>query len=124
VAARSGSGTGEGGLMDRREPSAGAVDLDALSERQRDALGEIRRLEDQGLTAARQPGGIHLATVKALQALGLAVIEEHPERDRKGRRWRARLTDAGQRATDPLRPQRPRGAEAPRRYATCSPDAQ
>ncbi|TDT93296.1 hypothetical protein EDD99_8105 [Streptomyces sp. 846.5] len=79
----------------------GRLDTSVLPARQREALGLIRRLEDRGLTAAREPGGIHLATVKALQSLGLAAVELHPERDRKGRRWVARLTDAGRRATDP-----------------------
>jgi hypothetical protein len=72
-----------------------------LSNRQWDALGQIRRLEDQGLTAARQIGGLHLATLKPLQACGLLVITEHAERDRKGRRWIARLTGTGRRFTDP-----------------------
>jgi hypothetical protein len=71
-----------------------------MPERQWEALGELRRLENLGLTAARQPGGIHLATVKALEQRGLAAIDDHPERDRKGRRWVARLTEAGRRATD------------------------
>jgi hypothetical protein len=57
------------------------------------------RLEDQGLIAARQVGGLHLTTLKALQTLGLVVITEHSERDRKGRRWIARLTEAGIQAT-------------------------
>ncbi|MEY9969358.1 hypothetical protein ABIA33_007446 [Streptacidiphilus sp. MAP12-16] len=70
-----------------------------LSARQWDALGQLRRLEDQGLTAARQPGGMHLATLKSLQALGLVVIADHPGRDRKGRRWLAHFTEAGRLAT-------------------------
>jgi hypothetical protein len=72
----------------------------SLSARQWDALGQIRRLEDQGLTAARQVGGLHLATLKPLQTLGLILITEHDERDRKGRKWAAQLTDSGRRATD------------------------
>jgi DNA-binding MarR family transcriptional regulator len=71
-----------------------------LSARQWDALGQIRRLEDRGLTAARQVGGIHLATLKPLEAFGLITISEHADRDRHGRRWVARLTDAGRHATE------------------------
>jgi len=87
------------------ESGPGAVDADtsALNERGWEALGELRRLEDRGLTAARQPGGLHLSTVRSLERLGLAAVEDHPVRDRKGRRWVARLTDAGRRATDPSR---------------------
>lgn len=92
--------TGAGRLMPAMESGPSAIDTSALSERGWEALGELRRLEDHGLTAARQPGGIHLATIKSLQKLGLAAIEDHPERDRKGRRWVARLTEAGRRATD------------------------
>ncbi|WP_370134687.1 hypothetical protein [Streptacidiphilus sp. EB103A] len=77
------------------------MDTGALSERGWEALGELRRLEDRGLTAGQQPGGIHLATIKSLEKLGLAAVEDYPERDREGRRWVARLTEAGRRATDP-----------------------
>lgn len=84
-------------MSERTEPEA--IEPTRLSERQWDALGEMRRLEDQGLIAARQVGGLHLTTLKALQTLGLVVITEHSERDRKGRRWIARLTDAGKQAT-------------------------
>ncbi|MBT2457267.1 hypothetical protein [Streptomyces sp. ISL-86] len=87
------------------------MDTSTLSERGWEALGELRRLEDQGLTATRQPGGIHLATVKALQKLGLADIEDSPERDRKGRKWVATLTEAGRRA-QPRRPGNRSGASA------------
>jgi hypothetical protein len=71
-----------------------------LSARQWDALGEMRRLEGLGLTLARQVGGVHLATLKPLQACGLLVITESPGRDRKGRKWIARLTETGRRVTD------------------------
>ncbi|MHA6757294.1 hypothetical protein [Streptacidiphilus sp. PAMC 29251] len=77
-----------------------AIDTSSLSERGWEALAELRRLENRGLIAARQPGGIHLATIKALMKLGLADIEDHPERDRKGRKWVARLTEAGRRLID------------------------
>jgi hypothetical protein len=53
-----------------------------LSARQWDALGEMRRLEGLGLTLAWQVGGVHLATLKPLQACGLLVITESPGRDR------------------------------------------
>jgi DNA-binding MarR family transcriptional regulator len=84
----------------REKAEKDGVEPANVSERQWDALGELRRLEDQGLTLARQVGGIHLATLKPLQACGLVVITESPDRDRKGRKWHARLTEAGRRATD------------------------
>ena len=86
-------------MIEQREPQA--FDPRLLSDRQWDALGQIRQLEDQGLAAARQIGGLHLATLKPLQVYGLLTITEHAERDRKGRRWIARLTDTGRQLTDP-----------------------
>jgi hypothetical protein len=86
--------------MAQQRESEGFEPAAAISARQWDALGQIRRLEDQGLTAARQVGGLHLATLKPLQTLGLILITEHDERDRKGRKWAARLTDIGRRITN------------------------
>jgi hypothetical protein len=71
-----------------------------LSDRQWDALGQLRRLHDQGLPAGRATPGLHLATLKPLAALGLVDLAEAGEPDRKGRRWTAALTEAGHLALD------------------------
>ncbi|WP_042404783.1 hypothetical protein [Streptacidiphilus carbonis] len=66
-----------------------------LTERQWDALGELRRLQEQGLPAGRGTPGLHLATLKPLAAVGLVDLEETGEPDRRGRQWTAALTQAG-----------------------------
>jgi hypothetical protein len=71
-----------------------------LSDRQWDALGQLRRLHDQGLPAGRATPGLHLATLKPLAALGLVDLDESGEPDRRGRQWTASLTEAGHRALD------------------------
>ena len=70
------------------------MELADLSERQWEALGELRRLEVAG-QAARRGGTVHLGTLKALEAAGLVVISEDGEPDNRGRQWRAQLTDDG-----------------------------
>jgi hypothetical protein len=62
------------------------------TERQWDALGELRRLQDQDLPAGRGTPGFHLATLKPLAAAGLVDLDETGEPDRKGRQWTATLT--------------------------------
>ena len=66
--------------------------------RQWDALGLLRRLQDQGLPAGRGTEGLHLATIKPLAAAGLVDLDESGEPDRRGRQWTASLTEAGHRA--------------------------
>jgi hypothetical protein len=66
-----------------------------LTERQWDALGELRRLQDQDLPAGRGTPGLHLATLKPLAAAGLVDLDETGQPDRKGRQWTAALTQAG-----------------------------
>lgn len=68
-----------------------------LDERQWDALGELRRLQNQNCTGTRGMPGLHLATLKPLVALGLVELETGGV-DNKGRQWTAGLTDAGRRA--------------------------
>ena len=75
-------------------------DDSALSDRQWDALGQLRRLHDQGLPAGRGTPGLHLATLKPLAVLGLVDLGESGEPDRKGLRWTAALTEAGHLALD------------------------
>lgn len=65
-----------------------------LSERQWEALGELRRLEAAG-QPARRGGTVHLGTLKALEAAGLVVISEDGEPDNRGRQWRSQLTEDG-----------------------------
>ena len=67
----------------------------SLTDRQWDALGRLRRLQEQGLPAGRGTPGLHLATLKPLAALGLVVVEEFGEPDRRGRQWTATLTQTG-----------------------------
>jgi hypothetical protein len=71
-----------------------------LTERQWDALGELRRLQDQDLPAGRGTPGLHLATLKPLAAAGLVDLEETGQRDRRGRQWTAVLTRAGRDVLD------------------------
>ena len=71
-----------------------------LSDRQWDALGELRRQHDAGLAAGRGTPGLHLATLKPLEALGLVDLDESGEPDNRGRQWTARLTKAGHLALD------------------------
>lgn len=66
--------------------------------RQWDALGLLRRLQDQGLPAGRGTEGLHLATIKPLAAAGLVDLDESGEPDRRGRQWTVTLTEAGHRA--------------------------
>jgi len=68
------------------------------NERQWDALGLLRRLQDQGLPAGRGTEGLHLATIKPLAAAGLVDLDESGEPDRRGRQWTVTLTEAGHRA--------------------------
>ena len=70
------------------------------TDRQWDALGELRRLQDQDVAAGRGTPGLHLATLKTLEAIGLVRLDESGEPDRKGRRWTAALTEAGHLALD------------------------
>ena len=72
----------------------------SLSERQWDALGELRRFHHQGRSAGRGTPGLHLATLKPLEAMGLVTLDESGEPDRKGRQWTAALTEAGYLALD------------------------
>jgi hypothetical protein len=71
-----------------------------LTERQWDALGELRRLQEQGLPAGRGTPGLHLATLKPLVAVGLVDLDESGAPDRKGRQWTAVLTQAGRDVLD------------------------
>ncbi|WP_042428113.1 hypothetical protein [Streptacidiphilus anmyonensis] len=70
------------------------------TDRQWDALGLLHRLEGQGVPAGRGTGGLHLATLKPLATMGLVILDESGEPDRRGRQWTARLTEAGHRALD------------------------
>ena len=70
------------------------------TDRQWDALGELHRLQGQGITAGRGRPGLHLATLKALEKIGLVALDESGTPDRKGRQWTASLTEAGQLALD------------------------
>jgi hypothetical protein len=63
-----------------------------LSERQWEALGELRRLETAG-QPVRRGGTVHLGTLKGLESAGLVVISEDGEPDNRGRQWQAQLTD-------------------------------
>lgn len=74
------------------------VPVPELTERQWTALGEIRRLQNQGRTPGRGLPGLHLATIRPLEVLGLVELGEAGEPDRKGRQWTAVLTQAGRRA--------------------------
>jgi hypothetical protein len=65
-----------------------------LSERQWEALGELRRLETAG-QLARRGGTVHLGTLKALESASLVVISEDGEPDSRGRQWQAQLTVGG-----------------------------
>jgi hypothetical protein len=71
-----------------------------LTERQWDALGELRRLQEQDLPAGRGTPGLHLATLKPLATVGLVDLEQTGEPDRKGRQWTAALTQAGRHVLD------------------------
>lgn len=65
-----------------------------LSERQWEALGELRRLEAAG-QFVRRGGTVHLGTLKALEAAGLVVASEDGEPDNRGRQWQAQPTEDG-----------------------------
>ncbi|TDT97266.1 hypothetical protein EDD99_5376 [Streptomyces sp. 846.5] len=56
-------------------PDDSTPDL-SLTDRQWDALGQLRRLQEQGLPAGRGLPGLHLATLKPLAAAGLVELEE------------------------------------------------
>ena len=71
---------------------------DELTERQWTAFDALRRLEDAGVPAGRGTPGLHLATLKPLEAMGLVKLGEAGEPDRKGRQWTSALTEAGHRA--------------------------
>jgi hypothetical protein len=66
-----------------------------LTERQWNALGELRRLQEQRLPAGRGTPGLHLATLKPLATVGLVDLDETGAPDRKGRQWTATLTQTG-----------------------------
>jgi DNA-binding MarR family transcriptional regulator len=65
-----------------------------LSERQWEALGQLRRLEAAG-QLARRGETVHLGTLKALESAGLVVVGEDGEPDNRGRQWWAQLTEDG-----------------------------
>lgn len=44
--------------------------------------------------------GLHLATLKSLEKIGLVDLDESGTPDRKGRQWTAALTEAGRLALD------------------------
>jgi hypothetical protein len=67
----------------------------SLTDRQWDALGQLRRLQEQGLPAGRGTPGLHLATLKPLAATGLVDLEETGQPDNRGRQWTATLTHTG-----------------------------
>ncbi|TDT97298.1 hypothetical protein EDD99_5414 [Streptomyces sp. 846.5] len=69
-------------------PHDSAPDL-SLTDRQWDALGQLRRLQEQGQPAGRGTPGLHLAMLKPLAAAGLVDLEETGEQDRRGRQWTA-----------------------------------
>jgi hypothetical protein len=105
-----------------------------LTERQWDALGALRRLQEQGQPAGRGAPGLHLATPKPLAAVGplaavrLVDLDETGEPDRKGRQWTAVLTHRPRRP-GPGRRRTHLTARPPRRYrqaalpATATPAA-
>jgi hypothetical protein len=70
------------------------VESGDLSERQWEALGELRRLEAAG-QLARRGGIVHLGTLKALETAGLVEIGEDGAPDNRGRQWRAQLAEEG-----------------------------
>ena len=70
------------------------VESGDLSERQWEALGELRRLDAAG-QLARRGGTVHLGTLKALEMAGLVEIREDGSPDNRGRQWRAQLSEDG-----------------------------
>ncbi|MEY9966612.1 hypothetical protein ABIA33_004677 [Streptacidiphilus sp. MAP12-16] len=65
------------------------------TDRQWDALGELRRLQEQDLPAGWGTPSPHLATLKPTVTMGLVDLEESGTPDRRRRQWTAALTQAG-----------------------------